>query len=935
MCKLKSLILLVCLLLSGAFASAADIVYTEPAIIQQSSTGIVVYFRANEGTGGLAGLTSGVYAHTGVITSLSTSSSDWKHAPSKWGDNSAKYAMTYVSSNLWKLDIGDLKTYYGLAEGETVTKMAFVFRNADGTKEGKATGGGDIFIDVHEDGLAVNLTSDASASVLTDANSTVNLTATASLASDLSLYVNSTSTTPIATASATTTLTKSYTVPTGDCDIIAKAVSGTTEVYDTISFCHRGTSQAVAYSGTLKQGATVNSDGSVTFCLYAPNKSNVILVGEWDNFRVKNTNLMNYQGDKYFWYTVPAGTLDMDKEYGYYFIVDDNLNIADPYCHQISDPWNDKYINQNYTIYPNLKAFPSKLANFDISVFHGNIDKYNWQVTNFSAPAKQNLNIYELLVRDFTPQQSIEAAMGKLDYLDSLGVNAIELMPISEFDGNNSWGYNPNFFMAPDKAYGTPDMYKKFIDECHKRGIAVIMDIVFNHSWGLNPWCLMYWDSANSRPAADSPFFNAVAPHNYSVGNDWKQESSMVRTYFADVLKYWTSTYKIDGFRFDLAKGYGDSNSYSSNVEGSSYNSSRIANIKRFADAIHSVNPNAYVILEYFVATAEENEMGNYGCMSWKKMNYAYCQSAMGWPTGSAFSGMYSGDESRPFGSTVGYMESHDETRMAYKQKNYGTSIVKASNPIRMRRLGSNAAFAFLVPGAHMIWEFGEMGYDLSEDEGSISTDPKTPHWEYLADANRKGLHDNYAEILGIRNGNPDLFDVPNGAEFYWSVTASNWDNGRFITARNTSTGKQLVAAYNPTSTDKTFTYTFDNPSGTYYINSSSYGVTTSFDAAAGTITVPRNSYVVITNMKNAGVDNVITDVKTSHKVSIYPNPTTDYIQVNSNDVKSLEVYSIMGAKVASVTGENILNVSNLATGNYIVRIATADGIFTEKLIKR
>jgi hypothetical protein len=296
---------------------------------------------------------------------------------------------------------------------------------------------------------------------------------------------------------------------------------------------------------------------------------------------------------------------------------------------------------------------------------------------------------------------------------------------------------------------------------------------------------------------------------------------------------------------------------------------------------------------------------------------------------------MYSGDESRPFGSTVGYMESHDETRMAYKQKNYGTSIVKASNPIRMRRLGSNAAFAFLVPGAHMIWEFGEMGYDLSEDEGSISTDPKTPHWEYLADANRKGLHDNYAEILGIRNGNPDLFDVPNGAEFYWSVTASNWDNGRFITARNTSTGKQLVAAYNPTSTDKTFTYTFDNPSGTYYINSSSYGVTTSFDAAAGTITVPRNSYVVITNMKNAGVDNVITDVKTSHKVSIYPNPTSDYIQVNSNDVKSLEVYSIMGAKVASVTGENILNVSNLATGNYIVRIATADGIFTEKLIKR
>lgn len=395
------------------------------------------------------------------------------------------------------------------------------------------------------------------------------------------------------------------------------------------------------------------------------------------------------------------------------------------------------------------------------------------------------------------------------------------------------------------------------------------------------------------------------------------------------MLKYWIEEYKVDGYRFDLAKGLGDSNSYASDYDASSYNSSRVTNVKRFISAIQSANPNAYCIMEYFVATAEENTIANAGGMSWKNMNYAYCQSAMGYSSNSAFTGMYSGDESRPFGSVVGYMESHDEQRMAYEQATNGTTTAKITL-YGMRRLGSNAAFAILVPGPKMIWQFGEMGYNISGGDGD--TDPKEPHWEYLDNQYRKGLHDSYQELIWIRRGNPELFS--SDAEFYWSVGTSNWDTGRFITARNTTAGKELVAAYNPTTGQKTFSYTFDTPSGNYYIASKTYNTSPSFSASAGTITVPAHSYVVITNFDTSGVTDATIDDNESG-ISIYPNPATDVLSVKAEEVTAVEIFSITGELVATASGNSTIDISGLANGNYLVRIATPQGVKVEKLIKK
>ena len=94
--------------------------------------------------------------------------------------------------------------------------------------------------------------------------------------------------------------------------------------------------------------------------------------------------------------------------------------------------------------------------------------------------------------------------MDTLNYLEELGINAIELMPVNEFEGNNSWGYNPSFHMALDKYYGTPEAFKALVDACHARGIAVILDVVYNHVFSQSPLAKLYWDPIAFKPTIDN-----------------------------------------------------------------------------------------------------------------------------------------------------------------------------------------------------------------------------------------------------------------------------------------------------------------------------------------------------------------------------------------------------------------------------------------------
>ena len=350
-------------------------------------------------------------------------------------------------------------------------------------------------------------------------------------------------------------------------------------------------------------------------------------------------------------------------------------------------------------------------------------------------------------------------------------------MPIQEFDGNDSWGYNPCSYFALDKAYGTREMYKQFIDECHAKGMAVIVDVVYNQATGAHPYAKLYWDSKNNKTASNNPWFNVDAPHPYSVFHDWNHEYTPFREHVKESLNYLMDEYHVDGFRFDLTKGF--TNKKSDESTASNYDQSRVDILTDYTRSVKSHNPDAVVILEHFCETREEKALANAGAKVWRNLNNAYCQSAMGKSSGSNFEGLWTGS-SMPFGAYVGFMESHDEERTAYKALVDGASGIsgKSNLSARMKREALNAAFFFTVPGPKMIWQFEELGYDISIEENG-RTGKKPVHWDYLEDADRKALHDTYASLMKFRKENPRFFS--SDADFTWYVSDGNWDDGRFV----------------------------------------------------------------------------------------------------------------------------------------------------------
>ncbi|MBV5349194.1 hypothetical protein JZU61_06040, partial [bacterium] len=221
------------------------------------------------------------------------------------------------------------------------------------------------------------------------------------------------------------------------------------------------------------------------------------MTGDFNNWLPDNGYQMKKDGD-YYWVTI--NNLVPQKEYIFQYLIDGTLKVADPYTDKVSDS-DDKYISS--ATYPNLISYPEGKAADRASVLQTAQTPYSWRNSSYAIPQTRKLSIYELLLRDFTIESTYNAVLAKLDYLKKLGINTIEFMPFGEFEGNDSWGYNPNFYFAPDKAYGTKNDLKNLIDECHKQGFIVIQDMVLNHSYNSSPLAKMYWNSTMNRPAAN------------------------------------------------------------------------------------------------------------------------------------------------------------------------------------------------------------------------------------------------------------------------------------------------------------------------------------------------------------------------------------------------------------------------------------------------
>jgi len=902
----------------------AQIVTTTPIVVTQNSGIINIIYDATLGTAGLKDYTGtdGVYAHTGVITNASASSSDWKHAPT-WGDNSAKYKMTSLGNNKWNLAITpDMTTYYGLTAGEIVTKMAFVFRNGLLTKEGKNTGGTDIFVDVFKSGLNVVFTN-PTANQTIPLGTALNIQFSASTASNLNLLVNGTS---VQTANAATSLSYTYTFATpANYTIIAQASLSGVLVADTLQLFVPGSVTSLARPAGVKDGINYIDNTSATLVMYAPGKTNVFLIGDFNNWTQQNSYQLNKDGD-YWWCTITG--LTPGQLYGYQYLVDGVLRVSDPYTEMVLDPSNDQYINANSTVFPNLKPYPVGKTTGLVATLQTAKPTYAWKMPVFTLPPAQNMVIYELLLRDFTPEKTLAAAITKLDYLKNLGITAIELMPVQEFDGNLSWGYNPNHYFAPDKAYGNEDMYKTFIDECHLRGIAVFLDMVFNQATGQCPFAMLYWDAVNNRPAANNPWMNPVAPHPYSVFNDFNHSFSGTKSYFSRVLQYWITEYHIDGYRMDLAKGF-TQNVTSGEPAVSNLDQSRVNNLTDYYNAAKSVKKDVMFILEFLGygsnsdGNAEENQYASEGIYLWRNVNYSYSQSAMGYQTGSDFGSMVT----NPL-QWVGYAESHDEERNFYNAKISGLGGMTTDSIARVNRVPLNIAFTTLLPGPKMIYEFGEMGYDYSINSLGGRTNEKPSAWGWLNLAHRKAAADASAKIMTLRKMYPTAFTQ---GTFALNIAVADWNSGRRIALTHADLNMVVLGNFNASATINAIP-NFPK-TGIWYnlLTGEQLNVTNT----SMTISLPAGGLLIYTD-RIVSLPNGINNPTVQNSISVFPTETNGLVYITSPyEVKRVNVYTLQGSIVKTETNTTTMDVSTLTKGLYILEVNTPEGKSIHKIIKQ
>lgn len=572
---------------------------------------------------------------------------------------------------------------------------------------------------------------------------------------------------------------------------------GTVTIRDTVEFFVAAATVVEALpAGVAANGVTYHNGGTAaTLVLYAPNKSNVVVVGDFNNWSPTLVHQMKRTPDGLrYWVRIEG--LTPGQEYAYQYRIDCNLRVADYNTEKVLDPWNDQYINQDFADrYPNLKPYPAGKATGIVSVLEPGKPTYNWGAAslNFQRPDKRNIVVYELLVRDFLKRSDWKTLRDTLSYISRLGVNTIHLMPFNEFEGNNSWGYNPSFMFAVDKFYGPENQLREFIDSCHGRGIAVVMDMVLNHQFGLSPLVQMYWDAANSRPAANNPWVNPAAKHAFNVGYDLNHEAPATIEFVERVMQHWLVKYKLDGFRWDLSKGFTQTQTCDASGNNcnagtwSNYDQSRVNIWQRIYNQSQAISPNAYMILEHLGVDQEEATLANMGMLLWGKMTNEYNQASMGYVSDSDFGRAFHTTRWSAYGGNntphlMTYAESHDEERLAYKNAKFGNNANGNHNTrnlsVYTRRLQAVAAFLFTVPGPKLMWQFGELAYDSSINmcenfttSNDCRTAPKPPAWamptltagvtqDYNASSGgnfnfRRPLRNAYSRIISLRTKVP------------------------------------------------------------------------------------------------------------------------------------------------------------------------------------
>ncbi|MHA8088123.1 alpha-amylase family glycosyl hydrolase [Aquirufa sp. Wall-65K1] len=869
---------------------------------------------------GLLGKTSDVYLWSGAGSSETGSAFQFQpNGQSNFSLPFEKGKMTPLGNDVWSIKLTP-RSYYGVPVGTPIVKLGLLLKSGDGKSQTE-----DFVLNLYTGSLAVKWLSPTEKFTLSEANKTVQIRAQFSAKSKAELKVGSTL---IWSQSAADSVNISYTLSAEQgksYQFVISLEAGNSSTKDSIQVLTKPQVTIKDRPAGLKDGITVVND-HVYLSLYAPLKSFVYAIGEFSNWKVDPSYLMyrTSDGNRYW---MDLGSIPPDQEIAYQYYIDGNLTVADPLADKILDPNNDGYISAK--TYPNLKKYPSGSSGI-VSVLSREQSEYPWKVKNFVRPDQRNLHIYELLVRDFIADKRYVTVADSLPYLKKLGINALELMPIMEFTGNDSWGYNPIFYLAPDKAYGTKNDLKYLIDKCHENGIAVILDMVLNQADLENPYVKMYWDG--SKPTANSPFFNVTATHPFSVFFDFNHESPHTQWLVDTVCQYWLTEFKMDGFRFDLSKGFTQTNSGTNVDLWGKYDASRVKIWKRIFNKIRSYDSNAYVILEHFAENAEEKELSDDGMMLWANSKFDMAKILQAYPTNYDWISYKKRGFAKPH--LVNYIESHDEERLMVEMASTAARKV-FTNSEKLERMKMAAALFYTIPGPKMIWQFGELAYDVSINTNG-RTGAKPLLWNYLQDTERVKLLGVYQQFGNLKLTKP-----------IFQTTDFTLDVANEVKQIQLSQGNSQVALVANSSPDtQTVLFTFP-VTGKWY----DYFSGKSFDVTNKTLPIKLASgeFHLFVNeaWNNKNLQLVPWDVPSfqilaiekekTKSLHLYPNPTQDRVHLTweagaASEVE-LKIMDNLGRLILSKTIQQIPNSENvyefskmnvLNTGIYLIQLGNS-----------
>lgn len=519
-------------------------------------------------------------------------------------------------------------------------------------------------------------------------------------------------------------------------------------------------------------GAVISNDGKVYFFIFAPTASRVSIAGSFNGWSATANpmNPINTSNGKVWYISLPLSSV-YDKSYKY--VIDGTRWVADPYSKFL---FNDGFGGFNSVVKTNTNI--------------------NWH--SFTPPGLSELIIYELHVENFTANDSSVPSsrrgkflgiLDKTNYLLSLGVNAIEIMPIhaQEFYSGYTWGYNPVLFMAIHSDYGTPDDFKVMVNELHKVGIAVIVDVVFNHTGNNNNYLWMidnkyYFDfdgdgvlETNSNGDDSTPWGNKFAL--------WKPVASKL---VYDTLEYYIKEFNVDGFRFDGTYAM---------EGGNPYKNARLDLINKIINPLKQKYPNKIWIVEQLPNKAD---FKGTGIAQWGELFHDKMKAMLrrGQFEGEQYSNIdrvarmiYYDKDGNNFASpleVVNYFESHDENSVYTELVSYsGLTLTDATNASKV-----GAIILFTSMGIPMIMAGQEfvrprIGQNTSKTNGDID-------WSWLI--TNTNIFEYYSGLIELRKNHPALrITDPNPASKGWFKWGNEWNSTNF----QWNSSKHIVYALN------------------------------------------------------------------------------------------------------------------------------------------